>query len=126
MRAVDSSAWIEWLSSRGPLADEIGRCLPIPSEWVVPTIIIFELVKWSERERDENAVKSLVAFSQTCLIVPFDERIAVMAARLAREHRLATADAIIYATARMMDADLLTCDAHFDGLDGVIYLPKSA
>jgi predicted nucleic acid-binding protein len=126
MRAVDSSAWIEWLSSRGPLADEIGRRLPIPSEWVVPTIIIFELVKWSERERDENAVKSLVAFSQTCLIVPFDERIAVMAARLAREHRLATADAIIYATARMMDADLLTCDAHFDGLDGVIYLPKSA
>jgi predicted nucleic acid-binding protein len=48
-----------------------------------------------------------------------------MGARLAREHKLATADAIIYATARLMDADLLTCDAHFDGLEGVVYLPKS-
>jgi predicted nucleic acid-binding protein len=125
MRAVDSSAWIEWLSSRGSLAEEVGRLLPKRSDWIVPAIVVFELVKWAERERDAEAAKSLVAFCRTRLIVPLDERIAVMGARLAREHKLATADAIIYATARLMDADLLTCDAHFDGLEGVVYLPKS-
>lgn len=36
-----------------------------------------------------------------------------------REHKLATADAIIFATARTRGATLLTCDAHFTGLPGV-------
>ncbi len=34
---------------------------------------------------------------------------------------VATADAIIYATAQESNAELLTCDAHFEGLPGVIY-----
>jgi predicted nucleic acid-binding protein len=33
-------------------------------------------------------------------------------------------DAIIYATARTHGAELLTCDAHFEGLDGATYLAK--
>jgi hypothetical protein len=40
-------------------------------------------------------------------------------------NKLATADAIIHATARMFDADLLTCDRHFEGLPRVRYVPKS-
>jgi predicted nucleic acid-binding protein len=39
-------------------------------------------------------------------------------------HKLATADAIVYATARLRDAELLTCDRHFEALPDVIYLPK--
>ncbi|HWZ48440.1 MAG TPA: PIN domain-containing protein [Herbaspirillum sp.] len=39
---------------------------------------------------------------------------------------MATADAIVYATARQQGADLLTCDAHFQGLPGVRLYPKSA
>lgn len=125
MRVVDSSAWIEWLRDTA-LAPEVGRQLPQAGSWIVPTMVLHEVAKWLGRERGDAAVAEFVAFCRTCLIVPLDEHVAVMAARLAREHRLATADAIIYATARMMDADLLTCDAHFDGLDGVVYLPKSA
>lgn len=48
-----------------------------------------------------------------------------MAAELPREHKLATADAIVYATARHAGADLLTCDAHFQNLPGVAFFPKS-
>ena len=40
-------------------------------------------------------------------------------------HKLATADAIIYATAEHHDADILTCDAHFKDLDRVIYIDKA-
>ncbi|MFT3975091.1 MAG: PIN domain-containing protein [Amaricoccus sp.] len=39
-------------------------------------------------------------------------------------HRLATADAIIFATARARNATLVTCDAHFDGLPGVTLIEK--
>lgn len=41
-------------------------------------------------------------------------------------YKLATADAIIYATALTYEADLLTCDRHFENLPGACYLPKSA
>lgn len=125
MRVVDSSAWIERLR-RGPLAAQIDELLPTVDVWVVPTIVLFELTKWAERERGEEIAAALQAFCQDCRIVPLDADLAVSAAWIAREHKLATADAIIYATARTMNADLLTCDAHFDGLDGVVYLPKRA
>ena len=36
------------------------------------------------------------------------------------------ADAIIFATANAMRADLLTCDAHFAKLPRVVYVPKGA
>jgi predicted nucleic acid-binding protein len=37
---------------------------------------------------------------------------------------LATADAIVYATALAHHADLLTCDRHFEGLPRARYVPK--
>jgi hypothetical protein len=39
---------------------------------------------------------------------------------------LATADAIVYATALAQGADLLTCDQHFEGLANVRFTPKLA
>lgn len=54
-----------------------------------------------------------------------DTRIALLAAELHRQHKLATADAIVYATAQQQDANLLTCDAHFEKLPGVTYFAKS-
>ncbi|MCD9027630.1 PIN domain-containing protein [Luteimonas sp. BDR2-5] len=50
----------------------------------------------------------------------------MLAADLHREHKLAAADAIVYATARHQGAELLTCDARFEGLSGVALFPKPA
>jgi PIN domain nuclease of toxin-antitoxin system len=47
-------------------------------------------------------------------------------ADLSAAHKLPMADAIIYATALQEYADLLTCDAHFEGLPGVVYVAKQA
>jgi hypothetical protein len=49
----------------------------------------------------------------------------VVTADLCARHKLATADAIIYATALAHGADLLTCDRRFEGLDRVLYVAKS-
>ena len=57
-------------------------------------------------------------------MVPLDTEIALAAAESCREHKLATADAIIFATARAQGAMLLTCDAHFEGLPGVTLIEK--
>ena len=54
----------------------------------------------------------------------FDTKIALAAAAICSEHKLATADAIVYAAALEHGADLLTCDAHFEGLPGVMFIAK--
>ena len=57
-------------------------------------------------------------------MVPLDTRLALAAADIAREHRLATADALIYATARAARAEVVTCDGHFRGLARVVLVAK--
>lgn len=52
-------------------------------------------------------------------VVPLETGIALAAADACRDHGLATADAILLATARDHGARLLTCDTRFRGLAGV-------
>ncbi|WP_370576457.1 PIN domain-containing protein [Paracoccus sp. MC1854] len=56
--------------------------------------------------------------------MPLDTEIALAAAEASRERKLATADAVMFATARLRGAMLLTCDRHFDGLPGVTLIEK--
>jgi predicted nucleic acid-binding protein len=42
------------------------------------------------------------------------------------EHRLAMGDAVVYATAILNDAVLVTSDSDFAAIPGVIYLEKPA
>ena len=125
MRVVDTSAWVEWLVGSG-LGKRVGKAFPEKTEWVVPTIVQLELSKWLLREADEERADSVIAFTRKCVVVPLDTGIALLAAELHRQHGLATADAIVYATARAHAADLLTCDAHFAKLPGVVCVRKPA
>jgi predicted nucleic acid-binding protein len=124
MRLVDTSAWIEWLIG-SPAGERVAAALPDQADWLTPTIVQLELAKWLTREAGEDRADQVIAFSQLCVIAPLDTEIALAAAEACRTHRLATADAIVYATARQFGAELLTCDAHFEGLPGVIHLPKA-
>lgn len=124
MRVVDTSAWIEWLLD-SPTGRQLAGDLPPEAEWLVPTIVQLELSKWLTRELGEDRADQVLAFTLTCEVVALDTRIALLAAELHREHGLSTADAIIYATARHHQAELVTCDAHFKHLPGVRYHPKA-
>ena len=123
MRVVDTSAWIELLLGSGAGAQVRSR-LPSRDEWIVPTIVQLELAKWIARERGENGPRAAIALTQMCLVAALDTMTAVAAAEACVSHRLPTADAIIYATALEYGGDLLTCDAHFEGLPGVVYVSK--
>jgi predicted nucleic acid-binding protein len=123
-RVVDTSAWIEWLTFSA-LGRKLGKQFPDKERCIVPTIVQLELSKWLVREAGEDEADQVIAYTQKCVVVPLDTTIALLAADLHREHKLATADAIVYATARHMGAGLLTCDAHFEGLPDVVVFPKA-
>lgn len=124
MVLVDTSAWIEWLIGSST-ADRLSGHLPQQSDWLVPTMVQLELAKWLTRELGEDKADQVIAFTQVCQVVPLDTEIALAAAEACRVYKLATADAIIFATARSRGATLLTCDAHFEGLPGVTLIPKT-
>lgn len=123
MRVLDTSVWIEWLADT-PLGKTLGREFQEKINCLVPTLVQLELAKWLLRERNEDDADRVIAFTQKCEVVPLDSRIAIQAAHCCREYKLATADAIIYATALEHSAELLTCDAHFEKLPGVRYFRK--
>lgn len=123
MRVADTSAWIELLT-KSPLTERILAELPDREQIIVPTLVQLELAKWMLRASGEANADKVVSYTQKCAIALLDTPTAIRAAELCREHKLATADAVIYATALRHEAELITCDAHFEGLPGVIYLAK--
>jgi predicted nucleic acid-binding protein len=125
MRVVDTSAWIEWLM-KTPIGKATGLTRFDRALWLVPTIVQLELAKWVKREMGEIMADDVLAFSQKCVVIPLTTEIAVSAAALSSAHKLATADAIVYATARAHGADVLTCDAHFKNLPNVTFIEKRA
>ena len=124
MIVVDTSAWIEWLLST-QISTSVEQHLPKTDAWLVPTIVQLELSKTISRDIRESVAKTVIAFTEHCRIIPLDTNIAINAAKACRDHGLATADAIIFATARAHDAELLTCDSDFKDLPGVVYLSKT-
>ena len=123
MILVDTSAWIEWLIG-SPTGEKLAGHLPDQADWLVPTIVQMELAKWLMREVGEDKADQVIAFTQVCQVVPLDTEIALAAADACRVHKLASADAIIFATARAQSATLLTCDKHFEGLPDVTLVEK--
>jgi predicted nucleic acid-binding protein len=123
MRLIDTSAWIEWLVG-SPTGKVVATHLPEQAEWLVPTMVQLELAKWTTREVGEEKSDQVIAFTQLCRIAALDTETALLAAEACRKHKLATADAIIFASARIHGAALITCDGHFDGLPDVTVIAK--
>jgi predicted nucleic acid-binding protein len=123
MRVVDTSAWIEWLTG-STLGRKLTKELPDRARWIVPTIVQLELSKWLMRELGEDETDRVIAYTQKCVVVPLDTSLTILAADMHRRYKLATADAIVYATAQQLGADLLTCDRHFANLPGAVVLGK--
>ena len=123
MRVVDTSVWVEWFTGSA-LGRKLTKEIPPRAECIVPTIVQLELSKWLLREAREEQADQMIAYTQKCVVVPLDTRMALLAAELHRQYKLATADAIVYATAQAHGAELLTCDAHFAGLPAVVHFGK--
>lgn len=123
MRLVDSSGWLEFFAE-GPLAAAYAQHLQDLDQVLSSTVVLFEVYKWVKRERSEE--EALVAAAQIgkTRVLAVTPTIALTAADLGLEHGLAMADSLVYATARLNDAELVTSDRDFEGLAKVTYLTR--
>ena len=117
---VDSSGWVEYLGD-GPKAKAYARFFEKDEALVLPTIIIYEVFKKLLKERGISLAEQFFAHARQLVdnTIALDTGLAVQAAQLSSETGLPMADAIIYATANAVQAELITSDAHFSGLSGV-------
>ena len=123
MVLVDTCGWIECLAD-GALAEKFQPYLKDAEALVVPTVVQFELYKWLDRNCGEEAAMKAIARTSRSRIVDLDTATALLAAELSRDHGLSFADAVIYASAKVHQTELVTSDNHFEGLPGVTYFAK--
>ena len=123
MIVIDSSGWLEFFAD-GPFAGEYASRLKHPDQVVTPTIALYEVYKWIKRERSEEAALAAVAAMQETRVVALTEEIALTAADISLDTRLAMADSIMLATARSYEAQLVTGDSDFAGMQGVAVFAK--
>jgi len=122
---VDSSGWIEFFTD-GPLADAYAGRLRRLGTVITPVIVVYEVYKRLKRELSEDDAVLAVSAMQRSQVVSIDQELALTAADLSLEHGLAMADAMVLATARKFQAELVTSDRDFEDVAGVTYLPKKA
>lgn len=120
---VDSSGWLEYFAD-GPNARHFAEPLSDPDQLVVPTVSLYEVFRVVLRQRGEDDAVRAAALMGRGREVPLSSSLALEAARLAHEGRLAMADGIILATAQHTGATLWTQDADFEGVAGVRYFAK--
>ncbi|MCH7932654.1 MAG: type II toxin-antitoxin system VapC family toxin [Gemmatimonadetes bacterium] len=120
MNLVDSSGWIEYLSGGGNAA--FFRT-PIESDepLLIPSLCLFEVYRHMLRHIGREEALNVVAAMRSGVLVELDDHLALEAAELSIETKLALADSIILATTHAHDAELWTQDADFEGLEGVRY-----
>lgn len=124
MKLIDSSGWIEYF--RGTDTGAAYREHMRAGELLVPTVVMLEVYKVLRRDESQEAADTAAAQLRKASVAELDETLALSAAEACLEHRLAMADAIIYATALQHDAELITSDRHLGVLPGVTYIGKSA
>jgi len=120
MNIIDSSLWLEYFA--GTLEnDAIINMIENPAGQYVPSICIYEVFKKILVQKDETAARLSVSFMQNAIVVNVTSQIAVLAAKLGKELGLPMADSIIYATAKIKEAEVYTKDRHFENLEGAHY-----
>ena len=125
MNIVDSSGWIEYV------ADEANASFFEPAvidaeNLLVPTICLYEVFKRVLQEFGEERALDTMGIMSLGTIIDLDRQIAIHAAQISNELKLAMADSIILATARAYDAILWTQDEHFKNVEGVRFKEKKS
>ncbi len=114
---VDSSGWLEVLTG-GSKAEKFHPFLSREDRLLVPAIVIYEVFK-KLLSMGGTVADRFLSHAYRCRVAELDAGLATAGAMASLEHRLAMADAIIYATALVYSARLVTGDSAFKGLPGV-------
>jgi predicted nucleic acid-binding protein len=123
MNIVDSSGWIEYIADDAN-ANFFEPPIVDSESLLIPTICLYEVFKRVLQEYGEERALDAMGIMSLGTIIDLDRQIAIHAAQISNELKLAMADSIILATARAYDANLWTQDEHFNNIEGVKYKAK--
>ncbi len=123
MNVVDSSGWLEYFTN-GPNAGRFAPPIQALPELLVPTLCLYEVFKRLLAVAGEETALQALGVMTLGREVDLTRVIAIEAARIALELKLAMADSLILASARVHHATLWTQDEHFKGLAGVHFIEK--
>ena len=119
---IDSSGWLEYLTDDTKAALFIPYFVAGKHSLIVSPVVIYEVRKILLLRQSPRVADDFASEVDRHHLIPIDSRIAMEAASLSVKHKLHFADALIYATATIMHAELITSDAHFNNLHGVTVL----
>ncbi len=125
MNVVDSSGWLEYFAD-GENASFFAPAIEDTANLLVPTISLYEVFKRLIAQRGEHIALVHIGDMHQGQITELTSSIALEAAKLSGELKIAMADSIILATARIHDATLWTQDVDFEGIAGVEYVSKES
>jgi len=120
---VDSSGWIEYLQDT-PRADLFATAIEDRNHLLVPTIALFEVHRVLSRSLPADLVNRCLDVMRLGRVLDLTDARAVAASHIAAQHRLAMADAAMYAIALEFGASFWTQDVDYQGLPGVRYQAK--
>ena len=123
MNVVDSSAWLAYFADE-PTADFFAEAIEDAELLVVPSVCIYEVFKVILREKGEDDAFLAIAAMQQGKVVDLDADLAIEAAAVGHEEKLAFADSIIYTICEKFNATLWTQDEHFSRMQRVQYTGK--
>jgi toxin FitB len=123
MNVVDSSGWIEYfVNSKN--ANFFNSPIRDTDNLIVPTICLYEVFKRILSELGEDEALQATGIMSLGTVLDLNRDIAIHAAKISQELKLAIADSIILATARANNAIMWTQDEHFKNLEDVKYIEK--
>lgn len=123
MNLVDSCGWLEYLAD-GPNAAFFAPAIENTDDLIVPTLCFLEVFKRVLQQKGEDAALQAAALMQQGQVIELDSAIAVTAAKVSHEIKLPLADAVIVATARILNAVIWTQDSDLKGVEGVKFVNK--
>ncbi|HUF39402.1 MAG TPA: type II toxin-antitoxin system VapC family toxin [Anaerolineales bacterium] len=121
MNVVDSSGWLEYFTN-GENAGFFAPAIEDSENLIVPAICVYEVFKRLLQEVGESRALVNVGDMYTGQIAELTAPIALIAARISVEMKLAMADSVILATSRAYEAVLWTQDADFEGMEKVKFV----
>ena len=124
MNVVDSSGWMEYLQDT-PRADLFAAAIEDRNHLLVPTIALFEVHRVLSRSLDARLVNRCLDVMRLGRVLDLTDARAVAAAQIAARHKLAMADAAMYAMACEFGATFWTQDVDYQGMPEVRFFAKS-
>lgn len=115
IKCLDSSAWLAYYFQT---TEEIKKIVDNEALLITPLFCLFEVKKRLLKTKQDEKVLLNFIKERSVIIIP-DVETTEKAAETAIEKKLGAMDALIYTTAQVKNAELITGDNDFRGLENV-------